>query len=256
MTRTVLVTGAGRGVGRACAIRFAQEGARVACAARSQKEIEAVAAECMKAGATDARAFVMDVTSYSSISSALTQIRKAYTSIDVLCHSAGGAKTAPFGGTDEQLWNEMIALNLTSAYLVGRAVLGDMLQKRKGRMIFIGSTASRSGYRYCAAYTASKHGLLGMVRSLALEVAAAGVTANVVAPGYIRVSATEQAAKQVASRVGKTPEQVLAVYRAASPQGRMFEPDEVAALVQFVASDSASGINGQCLLLDGGAVVA
>jgi len=256
VSRTVLVTGAGRGVGRACALAFARAGDRVACAARTVAEIEEVAKECRAAGAPAAIAARLDAVDPASVAAALRRVEEELGAVSVLCHAAGGARTAAFVSTDPALLAEMLAVNLTSAFLVARAVLPGMLAARSGRLVFVGSTASRTGYRYCAAYAAAKHGLLGMVRSLALEIAATGVTANVIAPGFLDVDATRSAAKDVAARSGKSAEDVLEVYRSASPQKRLFSADEVAAAALYLAGDGAAGVNGQCLVLDGGSIVA
>jgi NAD(P)-dependent dehydrogenase (short-subunit alcohol dehydrogenase family) len=255
VTRVILVTGAGRGVGRACALAFAREGARIVCAARTQGEIASVAAECKKAGAVAALAAPVDATNPGSVDELVKRIHKELGTVDVLCHATGGAKTAAFLKTEDALWNEMIGVNLTSAFLVARAVLPDMIAKKKGRVVFIGSTASRSGFRYCAAYAASKHGLLGMVRSLALELGEIDVTVNVIGPGFLDVDATHKAAAEVAARTGRSVDDVLANYRSFSPQKRLVRPEEVSATAIFLASDAARAINGQCLVLDGGAIV-
>ena len=254
--RSVLVTGAGRGVGRACALAFAKLGDAVACAARTSSEIEAAAEACRAAGAGRAAAVAMDATSAESVRAGVERASKAHGPVEVLVHAAGGARTALLAQTDDALWGEMLAKNLTSAFLVARAVLPAMTAAKRGRLLFVGSTASRTGYRYCAAYVASKHGLLGMVRSLALEIAGTSVTANVLAPGFLDVEATRAAAAAVAAKSGRSADDVLATFRAASPQNRMFEPEEVASLAVFLASDAAGGIHGQCVPIDGGSIVA
>jgi NAD(P)-dependent dehydrogenase (short-subunit alcohol dehydrogenase family) len=197
----------------------------------------------------------VDATNPASVEELVKRIHRELGTIDVLCHATGGAKTAAFLKTDEALWNEMVSVNLTAAFLVARAVLPDMIAKKKGRLVFIGSTASRSGFRYCSAYAASKHGLLGMVRSLALELGEGDVTANVIGPGFLDVDATHKAAAEVASRTGRSVDEVLTNYRNFSPQKRLLRPDEVSTTALFLASDAARGINGQCIVLDGGAIV-
>lgn len=252
--RSVLVTGAGRGVGRECALAFARLGDAVACSARTESEIRRVEEECRAAGAPRAAAIPMDATDAASVFAAVERASAAHGPVEVLVHAAGGARTAPLASTDDSLWAEMLAVNLTSAFLVARAVVPAMTAARRGRLIFVGSTASRAGYRYCSAYAASKHGLLGMVRSLALEVAPSGVTANVVAPGFLDVGATRAAAAAVARRSARSEDAILDAYRGASPQGRLFAPTEVAAAAVFLASDLAAGIHGQCITIDGGSI--
>lgn len=256
VSKVVLVTGAGRGVGRACAVGFARERARVVCAARTRAEIESAAEECRQAGAEAALAVSLDATNPTAIEAAVRRIRGELGSVDVLCHAAGGARTAPFARTDDALWEEMLGANLTSAFYVARALVPDMVAKKSGRLVFIGSTAARTGFRYCAAYTAAKHGLLGMARALALELASEGVTANVVAPGFLDVESTRQSAAAVSQRSGRAVEEVLDSYRGFSPQRRLFTSPEVVAAVLYLASEEARGVNGQCLVLDGGGLVA
>lgn len=255
MAKTVLITGAGRGVGRECALAFARTGAAVACAARTISEIEATALACLAAGAPRAIFISMDVTNAEAVCAGVERVRRELGAIDVLLHAAGGAKTAAFDRTDDAVWSEMISVNLTSAFFVARAVLPDMIQQKGGRILFVGSTASRTGFRYCCAYAAAKHGLLGMARSLAIEVADKNITVNVLGPGFLDAESTHDAAGAVAARTKKTAEEVLATYRNISPQRRLITLEEVAATAVFLASDAARGINGQCLLIDGGGIV-
>lgn len=249
------MTGAGRGVGREIALAFARTGARVVCAARTRSEIERVAQECLAAGATDSMPVIMDVTDSTSVSNGVASVISRFDAPGVLCHAAGGTATASFENTDPPLVDRMLLLNLTPAFLLGRAVLPGMSLAGRGSMIFIGSTASRTGYRYCSAYVAAKHGLLGMVRSLAVEVAQRNINVNVVGPGFLDVEATRDAAGAVARRSGRTAEDVLRTYREFSPQQRLFTTAEVAATAVFLASDDARGITGQCILIDGGGIV-
>ncbi|MFN0206343.1 MAG: SDR family NAD(P)-dependent oxidoreductase [Planctomycetota bacterium] len=255
MAKTVLITGAGRGVGRECALAFARTGAAVACAARTVSEIDATAAACLAAGAPRAIFISMDVTNAAAVREGVERIRRELGAIDVLLHAAGGAKTAAFDKTDDATWAEMLSVNLTSAFFVARAVLPDMIQQKAGRILFVGSTASRAGFRYCSAYAAAKHGLLGMARSLALEVAEKNITVNVLGPGFLDAESTHEAARSVASRTNKSEGSVLDTYRHISPQRRLIATEEVAAAAVFLASDAARGINGQCLLIDGGGIV-
>ncbi|MBI3818052.1 MAG: SDR family oxidoreductase [Planctomycetes bacterium] len=256
MNRNVLVTGAGRGVGRACALAFAAAGDRVACIARTKSEIEAVADACRRAGAPSAIAIAADVTNPADVARAVDAAKREHGTAGVLCHAAGGAHTSRLDATDDAAFARMLSLNLTSAFYMSRAVLPGMRAARLGRIIYIGSTASRRGFRYCSAYAAAKHGLLGMARSLAIEVASEGITANLVAPGFLDADSTRAAAAQVASRTGKPVDAILESYKSFSPQNRMYSPEEVASTVLYLAGDSASGVNGQCLLIDGGETTA
>lgn len=255
MVWTVLITGASRGVGRECALAFARDGHRLACAARNAAELEKTATACSSAGAASAYAITMDVTRPDSVADGVARARAALGPIDVLVHAAGGATTAPFEKTTDAAWAGMLSLNLDSAFFITKAVLPDMLQNGRGRILYIGSTASRTGFRYCAAYAAAKHGLLGMARSLAAEVAGKNITVNVIGPGFLDVDATRAAADAVAARTGRSAVEILQQYAATSPQRRLVAPGEVAEVARFLASDAARGIHGQCLLVDGGGIL-
>lgn len=255
VARTILITGGGRGVGRACALAFAREGDRVAVCARTEAEVQSVARECLAAGAPAAISQILDVTNPASVDRAVGAVESALGPVEVLLHAAGGARTASVEKTTEALWAEMLSVNLTSAFYISRAVLPSMLKTKRGRILYIGSTASRTGFRYCSAYAAAKHGLLGFARSLAEEVAGQGITANVIGPGFLDAESTRAAAQEVAARTGKSVESVLESYKSFSPQKRLISLDEVAAAAVYLASSGAAGINGQCLLIDGGEIV-
>lgn len=252
MDRVVLVTGGGRGVGRACALTFAGAGDRVAVAARTRAEVDAVADACRQAGAPKALGLVMDAADETSVARAIADLTAALGPVEVLVHAAGGAKTSSLVKTDAGLWNEMIRVNLTSAFLVARAVLPGMTARGRGRLLFVGSTASRAGFRYCAAYAAAKHGLLGMVRSLALELGEVDITANVLAPGFLDTESTRAAAAAVAARTGRGVDEVLDQYRGFSGKRALVKPEDVAALALQLAGEAGRSVNGQCLVLDGG----
>jgi len=147
-------------------------------------------------------------------------------------------------------------VNLTSAFLCTRAALPAMLAQRYGRIVNIASTAARVGYKYTTAYTASKHGLLGLTRALALEVAERGVTVNAVCPGFTRTAIVAEGAHRIATKTGRTLEQAEAELARLSPQNRLVEPDEVARVVVFLMQEQALGITGQAWDVDGGAVMA
>ena len=249
--RHVLVTGAGSGIGAAIARRFARAGECVTLAGRTRAKLEAVAADCPNAAVV-----VMDVSAPESITQAVDNAIAHFGPVRVLVNNAGIAPTAPFEKTTRELLRETMAVNLEGVLLLTQAVLPGMREAGFGRIVNIASTAGLKAYRYCAAYAASKHAVIGLTRVLALETAEQGITVNAVCPGFTRTPLVEQAVQRIVDRTGKTTEEVLEVYTADNPQRRLIEPDEVADLVFYLASAAAKGITGQALVLAGGEVMA
>jgi NAD(P)-dependent dehydrogenase (short-subunit alcohol dehydrogenase family) len=253
--RVALVTGGGRGIGRAIALAFAREGAHVAVAARTGAEIDAVAAEIRGLG-RKALAVACDVGERAQVDDAVRRVAEGLGPIGILVNNAGVAASAKFLDTDDALWERHLRVNLTGAFLVTRAVLPGMLAARWGRVVNIASIAARQGYPYIAAYAASKHGLLGLTRALAQEVVAAGVTVNAICPGYVATDLTWASARNIQERTGRTYDEAVRSLAAYSPQKRLIEPEEVAALAVLLASDEGRGVTAQAWNVDGGAVQA
>jgi NAD(P)-dependent dehydrogenase (short-subunit alcohol dehydrogenase family) len=251
--RVALVTGGGRGIGRAIALAFAREGAHVALAARTSSQVESVAAEARALG-RKALAVSCDVADRAQVDLAVRATAEALGPVQILVNNAGIAASAKAIETDDALWERHLRVNLTGAFYASRAVLPAMLAARWGRIINIASTAARQGFPYVVAYVASKHGLLGLTRALAAELAAAGVTVNAVCPGFADTELTRESARRIQQKTGRSYEEALQSLAAFSPQRRLVEPDEVAALAVLLASDDARGITGQAWNLDGGAV--
>lgn len=251
--RVALITGGGRGIGRAIALAFAREGADVAVLARTAAEVDAVAAEARALG-RKAVALVCDVTDRAGVDAAVRAAAEGLGPIQVLVNNAGIAVSAKLGEIDDALWERHLRVNLTGAFYLSRAVLPGMLSARWGRIINIASTAARQGFPYVAAYVASKHGLLGLTRALAMEVVTAGITVNAICPGYVATDLTWESARRIQARTGRSYEEAVASLAAFSPQRRLVEPEEVAALAVLLASDEARGVTGQAWNVDGGAV--
>jgi len=251
--RVALITGGGRGIGRAIALAFAREGASVAVVARTAAEVEAVAAEVRSQG-RKAVALPGDVTDSARVESVARAAAEALGPIQILVNNAGLAVSAKVLDTDDALWERHLRVNLTGAFYMSRAVLPGMLAARWGRIVNIASTAAREGFPYVAAYVASKHGLLGLTRALAMEVVAAGVTVNAICPGYVATDLTRESARRIQEKTGRTYEQAIESLAAFSPQRRLVEPEEVAALAVVLASDEARGVTAQAWNVDGGAV--
>jgi 3-hydroxybutyrate dehydrogenase len=254
MRRTALVTGAGKGIGEAISRRLAAEGMRVALAARTQADLQRVA-EAIGAHGGQALPVICDVTSDESVAAALAQVAAAWGPVEVLVNNAGAAGSHKFLGHDDGLWQRMLDVNLTSVYRMCKAVVPGMAAARWGRIINIASTAARVGAKYVAAYTAAKHGVLGLTRALAVELVEYNITVNAICPGYVNTPLTEQSVANISARTGMDQAQARAVLADASPQRRLIEPDEVAAVAALLAGDAARGITGQGIQVDGGTIM-
>jgi NAD(P)-dependent dehydrogenase (short-subunit alcohol dehydrogenase family) len=248
--RTALVTGGGRGIGREIALAFAREGARVAVAARTPAEIEAVARECGR-GAIAVR---LDVIDEAACEAAVERVERELGGLDVLVNNAGVATSHKFTDLDTETWRRIMAVNLDGPFFMTRAAVPGMLRRGEGAVIAIASVASKVGAPYVSAYTAAKHGLLGLTRALAAEYARRGLTFNCVCPAYVDTPMTEATIDNIVARTGRTREQALQPLL--TPQGRLVAPAEVAAVCVLLASDAGRGINGAAINVDGGQVQA
>jgi NAD(P)-dependent dehydrogenase (short-subunit alcohol dehydrogenase family) len=243
-----LITGGGRGIGRAIALAFSANGARVAVVARTAPEIEQVAHEC----GIGSLALPLDVCDHSACVKVVRTVEAEMGGIDVLVNAAGIARSAKFTETTNELWETTLRTDLTSAFWLIGAALPGMLKRRSGAVISIASSAARVGRPYVAAYTAAKHGLLGLTRALAAEYAGAGVTFNCVCPAYTDTPMTDATIENIVARTGRTRDQAVASLL--TPQGRLIAPDEVAAVCLLLASTHGRSITGQGINVDGGKV--
>jgi 3-hydroxybutyrate dehydrogenase len=254
--KTALITGGGRGIGRAIAFAFAREGARVALLARSAQQIEQVAGEIRAECDTEAVSAVCDVADAESVARAFASVAgKLGRGVDILVNNAGIAESAPLVKTSDELWQRIIAVNLTGTFLCTRAALPAMIERGWGRVINVASIAGKTGGPYISAYTASKHGVLGLTRCAALEVALKGVTVNAICPGYVETEMAAQAINNISDKTGKSATEARDVLNRMSPQNRLVTPEEVAALALLLASHEGRGINGQAINVDGGSVL-
>jgi len=242
------VTGGGRGIGREIALAFAREGARVAVAARTAAEIEAVAAQCGRG----AVAIPLDVTDEAACAVAVERAEHELGGLDVLVNNAGIATSHKFIDVDTATWRRIMAVDLDGPFFLTRAAVPGMLRRGAGAVIAVASISSKIGAPYVSAYTAAKHGLLGLMRALSAEYASRGLTFNCVCPGYVDTPMTEASVANIMARTGRTREQALAPLL--TPQGRLVAPAEVAAVCVMLASNAGRGINGASVNVDGGQV--
>src|SRR5438128_2458122 len=251
--RIALVTGGGRGIGRAVALALASEGADVAVAARSADDLEETVSAVRAAGRRG-EAIVCDVSERPNVDAMVARVRTALGDPLILVNNAGVAASAKLTDTTDEMWDRMLRVNATGAFYCTRAVIPLMLQAKWGRVINVASIAAKMGAPYIAAYVASKHALLGLSRAVAAAVAARGITVNAVCPGYVDTEMTDASTANIASRTGRSEHDARKILEGFSPQGRLMTAAEVATLATFLCSDAARGVNGQGLVLDGGAV--
>jgi NAD(P)-dependent dehydrogenase (short-subunit alcohol dehydrogenase family) len=244
--KVALITGGGRGIGRAIALTFAKHGARVAVAARTREQVENVANEI----GDNATALVCDVSNPAQVAEIFAEIKP-----DILVNNAGVAESATVVATTDELWHRHLSINLSGTFYCTRAALPAMLQNRWGRIINIASIAAKTGAPYIAAYAASKHGVLGLTRAVAIEVAASGVTVNAICPGYVDTDMVSRGVEQITSRTGRSADEALEILKRMSPQNRLVTAEEVAAMALLLASEEGRGITGQGINIDGGSVL-
>lgn len=256
--RHALVTGGGRGIGAAIARRLLADGASVTLLGRDAAALDATVTALLpdvKSGAA-LGAVQADVADPGSVADAFAEAGQARGAVTILVNNAGQAHSAPFGKTDLALWQRMLDVNLTGTFLCTQAALPAMLAQGWGRIVNVASTAGLIGYGYVSAYCAAKHGVIGLTRALALEVAAKGVTVNAVCPGYTETDIVREAVANIVAKTGRTDEQARAELAARNPQRRLVQPDEVADAVAWLCRPSASAITGQALPVAGGEVMA
>lgn len=238
--RRVFVTGGGSGAGADLARGFAQAGAEVVICGRREAPLRRVAE------ATGARWVLADVTDEADMQRAFVEAG----SCDIVIANAGAADSAPLGKVTLDHWHAMLAVNLTGVFLTFRAGLAQL--PGWGRLIAIASTAGLKGYAYAAPYAAAKHGTVGLVRSLALEVARKPVTVNALCPGYLDTEMTDRSVANIVAKTGKSPDAARAALADGNPQKRLIEPAEVTAAALWLCAPGSEGINGQAIAIAGG----
>lgn len=244
--RVTLVTGAGRGIGRAAAHLLTSRGARVMAAARSEHELQALGLDYVVADLGTPEGCQLAVEE--------TQARLGPVEILVCNHGIGSAHERVIWEQAPDVWRETMRINLDGPYYLSKLVVKDMIEQGYGRLVYTSSTAGQVAEYAGSAYTSSKHGLLGLMRSVARDAGAYHVTSNAVLPGWVRTEMAEKSAKAEAEKRGITTDEVWAERAALYPVGRVVTPEEVAAVIAFLASEEASGVNGEAITVALGSV--
>ena len=243
-----LVTGAGRGIGAAIATRLVQEGVRVTLLGRTADVLNALA---QKLGA-QTQVVTADVSSAEQMRDVVQSASAQFGPIDILVNNAGQARSAPLHKADDELWSSMLAVNLTGTYNGIRAVLPSMLERNFGRIVNVASTAGLLGYPYVTAYCAAKHGVVGLTRALALEVANRNITVNAVCPGYTDTDIVRDTIRNITAKTGRSEQEALEALVARNPQRRLIQPEEVANTVIWLCLPGSESITGQSIAVAGG----
>ena len=263
-SRHALITGAGSGIGAAIALVLAQAGCRLTLCGRSQGKLQAQA-ETLRTHVPDVAVLIapMDVADASSVEVAVQQAQARFGPVNILVNNAGQASSQPFAKTDAALWQQMLSVNLTGTYHCIQAVLPGMLEAASaagggtpGRIVNIASTAGLKGYAYVSAYVAAKHGVVGLTKALALELARKGVTVNAICPGYTETEIVREAVHNIMHKTGKSEAEAHKALAASNPQQRLVQPHEVAQSVWWLCAEGSDAVNGQAIAIDGGELVA
>lgn len=249
--RHALVTGAARGIGAEIAMMLSREGARVTLLGRKLEGLSELQARC----AGETHAVAADVADEAAVHAAFEDARRRFGPVQILVNNAGQAESAPFRKTSIDMWQRMLSVNLTGTFICTQAALPQMQEAEWGRIVNIASTAGLVGYAYVSAYTAAKHGVVGLTRALALEMARSGITVNAVCPGYTETDLLRSSLTRASEKTGRSETEVLASFTANNPQGRLVLPQEVADTVCWLCGDSAAAITGQAISVSGGEVM-
>jgi 3-hydroxybutyrate dehydrogenase len=255
--KIALITGGGRGIGRAIAFAFAREGAQVVLLARTKEQVVQTTFEISEECKAEIASWIAcDISNSEHVEPAFDHVSKVFgRRPDIVVNNAGISESAPFIKTSDELWRRHLAINLTGTFYFMRAALPAMIERGWGRIINIASIAGKTGAPYISAYAASKHGVLGLTRSAALEVASKGVTVNAICPGYVDTEMTTHALEKIEAKTGKSAQDALEAIKRMSPQNRLITPEEVAEVALLLASEEGRGINGQAINVDGGSIL-
>ena len=245
--RHALVTGGGSGVGRAIALALAGAGLDVTICGRREDALAEVAGQNSRIFAIGA-----DVTDEAAMAALHERAEAARGPFDIVVANAGMAGSAPAYRTALADWRRTLDVNLTGAFLTVKPALAAMARRKSGRIVFIASTAGLKGYAYVAPYVAAKHGVVGLMRALAVEMAASGVTVNAVCPGFVETDMLEELVRRIVEKTGRSGEEARSSLASVNPQGRFIQPEEVAAAVLWLCDENAGSITGQAISVSGG----
>ena len=245
--RHVLITGGGTGIGAAIARALSKEGAKLSLAGRRKGPLDAMASEL-----PNTVAIVADITQVADCTAMVKAANAAHGPIDIVIANVGAASSAPVGQIDLKAWQAAIDVNLTGAFLTVSAALIDVTRAPGGRIVFIASTAGLKGYPYVAAYVAAKHGVVGLMKALSIELAPKGVTVNAVCPGFTDTPLLDAAADKISAKTGRGADESRSALAKDNAHGRLITPEEVAQAVLFLCAPGAASINGQAIAVTGG----
>ncbi|MBC7770697.1 MAG: SDR family oxidoreductase [Phycisphaerales bacterium] len=249
MTHHAFITGGGTGIGLATARLLAATGAKLTLVGRNGARVQEAAKEF-----ENAQGIACDVADEASVTNAFAKARERFGPVDILINNAGITPSAPLHNMELALWNEVLAINLTGAFLCSRAALADMYAGKWGRIVNVASVAGLKGGPYISAYCASKHGMIGMTRALAHEAAKRGVTVNAICPGYVDTEIITRAAETISSKTKLNEDEARAMLHAGNPQGRFITADEVASAIAWLCTDGAAATNGAAIPMSGGEI--
>ncbi|MGV3635397.1 MAG: SDR family NAD(P)-dependent oxidoreductase [Pseudorhodoplanes sp.] len=247
--RHALVTGGGRGIGRAVAAALSASGGSLSVLGRQKAGLD----DAVSAGDA-AGLIVADVTDPTAVEGGIKAAEAARGPFDILVANAGGVSTAPFAKTDPSQFQKLFDLNVMGIVHATRGMLPGMVARKFGRIVAVASTAGLKGYPYVTAYCTTKHAVVGLVRSLAVETAKTGVTVNAICPGYTDTDLVRESVASVTAKTGKTSDEVVAQYVKDVPMARLIKPEEVAAAVLYLCSDDAGAVTGTAMTIAGGEI--
>jgi NAD(P)-dependent dehydrogenase (short-subunit alcohol dehydrogenase family) len=252
--KRAVVTGASKGIGRSIARTYARSGADIVAVGRAAGELETLAEEIRALGSR-CLPLVCDVTDAEQVQTMAARALDEFGGLEILVNNAGMAASHKFSDHPDDLWHQIIATNLTSVYYVTKAFTPTMIEQGSGRILMIASVAAKAGGRYIAAYTASKHGVLGLTRALASELVGSNITVNAICPGYVDTPMTQASIENITNHTFMSAERARETLERTNPQGRLIAPEEVANVALFLALDASGGITGQAINVDGGALM-